>query len=307
MHTLHTLTYKRQHLPKSINYWLAGSYQLLLKLIYLLPLLLLATACAFKTVSRRKEITYLPASKNQEEQTLSVFAPSRRAPSHPVLIFVHGGNWTGGRKGLYNFFGNRLARKGVVAVIINYPLSPKARFDGMAMATAAAAKWTHQNIAIYGGDSARIYISGHSAGGHLAALVATDNTYFDSLGIKNPLKGAVMIDAAGLDMVGYLKEGGYRYNPEYLDVFTRDQTEWKRATPLHHLHHSIPPFLVFRGGKTYPSIIKSNEIFMDSLRKYQPSARYIIQKGRHHVPMITQFLWSYNVRYTDILKFMGVK
>ena len=276
-----------------------------MKLLFYIPLLLLATSCAFKTVRRIKEITYLEARDTREAQKLNIFASRKRSQKHPVLIFVHGGNWTSGHKGLYSYFGSRLARKGVVAVTINYPLSPEARFDGMAMATAASVKWVHQNITRYGGDSARIYISGHSAGGHLAALIATDTRYFDSLNIKSPLKGAVMIDAAGLDMYGYLKEGNYRQNPEYLEVFTRNQAEWKRATPLYQLHKGMPTFLIFRGGKTYPSIIKSNEKFIDSLRRYQPNAQYIVQKGKHHVPMVLQFFNSYNKRYDDILRFMG--
>jgi pimeloyl-ACP methyl ester carboxylesterase len=93
-----------------------------------------------------------------------------------------------------------MARKGVLTVIIEYPLSPEAQYQQMATASAKAVQWVKENIKGFGGDPDRIFVSGHSAGGHLAALISIRPEYFDSLSLPNPIKGLILIDAAGLDM-----------------------------------------------------------------------------------------------------------
>lgn len=267
----------------------------------LLIVSLLLPGCVLRGVRRTKHIVYSPKLGRQE---LNVFAPRSTRQKWPVLVFIHGGNWNAGKKELYSYLGNRLARKRILAVIIDYPLSPQVRYDGMAMASAEAVVWVKQHIQGYGGDSARIFVSGHSAGGHLAALIGTDNCFFDSLGVANPIKGLILIDAAGLDMYDYLSEQVPKGNREFLDVFTDRPAVWRQATPLTHLHAGMPPMLIFRGGKTYPSILASNEKFVKALRPYQPQLVYRVQKPKHHIAMITQFLYTYNPRYRDILRFM---
>lgn len=268
----------------------------------LLIVSLLLPGCVLRGVRRTKHIVYSPKLGGQQ---LNVFAPRSTKEKWPVLVFIHGGNWNAGKKELYSYLGNRLARKRILAVIIDYPLSHQVRYDGMAMASAEAVVWVKQHIQGYGGDSTRIFVSGHSAGGHLAALIGTDNRFFDSLGVTNPIKGLVLIDPAGLDMYDYLSEQVPKGNREFLDVFTDRPAVWRQATPLTHLHAGMPPMLIFRGGKTYPSILASNEKFVKALQPYQPQLVYRVQKPKHHVAMITQFLYTYNPRYQDILRFMA--
>ncbi|MEO6831786.1 MAG: alpha/beta hydrolase, partial [Chitinophagaceae bacterium] len=91
-------------------------------------------SCAFRRISRHKDIVYQAAEQKIPPQELSVFAPRmhKRDSLREVLIFIHGGNWIHGKKELYNWFGSRWARKGVVTVIIDYPLSPVADYRTMA-------------------------------------------------------------------------------------------------------------------------------------------------------------------------------
>lgn len=219
-------------------------------------------------------------------------------------MFIHGGNWNSGKRSLYSFLGNRMARKGIVTVVIEYPLSPQATYNDMATTAAQSVKWVQENIREYGGDPDKIFVSGHSAGGHLAALIAIRNEYFDSLGIANPIQGAILIDAAGLDMYGYLKEQQREEGHTHLNTFTTNQENWKAASPLYHLHSDMPPLLIYRGGETYPSIIKSNEKFVKALKVYVPEPHYHIQEDKKHIPMITQFFWTWNPRYDGIIHFM---
>lgn len=261
--------------------------------------MLLSTAgCAFRSVHRARHIVY------NSRQELNVFAPSKNKIPEPVFIFVHGGSWNKGNKKLYSFFGSRMARKGVVMVIPDYPKSPAAGYNEMAEAIAAAVKWTKENITAWGGDSNRIFISGHSAGGHLAALVSIKQDYFANLQMTNPVKGIVLIDAAGLDMYRYLQEEHFAETESYIQTFSNDPATWKQASPIYHLHQGMPPMLIYQGGKTYPSISISNERFTDSLKKYDVPFSYHILPGKKHVPMITQFFNPYNKRYKEILAFM---
>lgn len=264
-------------------------------------------SCAFKSINRNKNITYLPVDKTTDKpaQKLNVFAPKKSDDLKEVLIFVHGGSWNSGRKEIYNFFGTRWARKDVVTVIVDYPKSPKAGYDEMAMNVATAVKWVKENIKTYGGDPDKIFISGHSAGGHLAALVGIKKEYFERVGTANPLKGIILIDAAGLDMYGYLQGENFEPGNTYLNTFSNDPKIWKEASPLYFLHSNMPPMLIYRGSKTYPSIEESNEKFVTVLKAFVPKPNYTILSGKKHVPMITQFFNTSNNRYKEMKAFMA--
>ncbi len=221
-----------------------------------------------------------------------------------MLIFIYGGSWNSGRKGLYSFFGTRWARKDVLTVMVDYPKSPKAGYDEMAIDVAQAVKWVKENIQTFGGDLNKIFISGHSAGGHLAALVGIKKEYFERVGIANPLKGIILIDAAGLDMYGYLQGENFERGNTYLKTFSNDPKIWKEASPMYFLHKDMPPMLIYRGSKTYPSIEESNEKFVTALKAFVPQPNYTILNGKKHVPMITQFFNTGNGRYREIKAFM---
>jgi acetyl esterase/lipase len=266
----------------------------------------LINGCAFKSIIRDKNITYLNASGNKVPQTLNIFSPKKNQDLKPVFIFIHGGNWNSGKKSIYNFLGTRMSRKGIVTVIPDYPKSPSANFIEMADDVALAVKWVKENISKFGGDSNRIFISGHSAGGHLAALVTIKKEYFEKINIANPLKGLVLIDAAGLDMYNYMKEEGSQIK-SYTETFTNDTALWKQASPIYFLHSQIPPMLIYRGGRTYESISTSNEKFITALKKQKADFTYSIQKNKKHVPMILQFFNSNNKRYGEMIRFMKVK
>lgn len=258
------------------------------------------TSCA---VRKTASLTYQEGTSKFPAQQLDVYAPRKVKSPRPVLVFIHGGNWNSGKKSQYWPMGRNFARKGIVTVIIDYPLSPAANYDDMAKASARAVQWTVENIGQYGGDTSRLFLSGHSAGGHLAALIGLDDEYFKALNMKNPTTGLVLIDAAGLDMYNYLLEKKYPSDNNYIKTFTDDPAIWKKASPRYFLKQNMPPMLIYRGGDTYESIEKSTEAFMDDYRKYVPKPRYKVMKGKKHVPMIVQFFWPWNRYFGEIVKF----
>ena len=263
--------------------------------------MLLFSSCSRFYVNQKKDISFTPNQKLK----LDLYTPKKKTTAAKnVLVFVHGGNWESGSKSLYEFFGRGMARKEVITVVIDYRLYPDTTFAGMAMDVARSIKWVKDNIASYGGDPNSIYVSGHSAGGQLAALIATDDSYFDALKMKNPIKGCLLIDAFGLDMYTYLKkEEKYKYE-EYRTIFTKDQLEWKRGSPIYQLHEGMPKFMLFVGGKTYPNIVEGSNSFLSELKKYQTNAQLIYVPRKRHAGMIFSFANPRKKAYKQILTFM---
>ncbi len=275
-----------------------------MRIILAVGILFSLSGCIFNRIVRTNDITYQSATSGLTGQKLDIYAPRKSTSPKPVIIFIHGGNWNSGQKSTYQFLGKRFAHKGVVTVIIDYPLSPAATYDEMAKASAQSVNWVRQNISSYGGDTSRVFVSGHSAGGHLAALIAMDPRYFDALLLTKPIAGAVLIDAAGLDMYQYLLEMKYPATNTYIKTFTNDPATWKQASPRYYLNTETPPLLIYQGRKTYPSIEKGTKVFMKDLRAIRPDAHFKIQKGKKHIPMITQCFFPWNPLYHEIISFM---
>ena len=115
---------------------------------------------------RSKDVAYVPASApdfDKERHILDVYSPKEKAPNaagYPVVLFIHGGSWTSGNKNIYTFIGRRLAKQGVVAVVINYRLAPPVHVPEQVTDCARALAWTVNNIKQYGGDPARLFVMG---------------------------------------------------------------------------------------------------------------------------------------------------
>lgn len=278
----------------------------------LLLLLVVATEYALARPSRRSaNITYVPAtdsSYHSERHLLDVYAPKAPGPAlRPVVVFIHGGNWNSGNKNFYSFIGRRLAKQGVVAVVINYRLSPQVLVPQMADDCARAVIWTAAHITEYGGDPARIFLMGHSAGAGLAALLTADNRLFERRGVaQNPCKGAILDDPAGLDMYDYLQKMQYPGDEQYVVPFGRQPSVWQEVSAYHHVTAQTPPFLLFVGGETYPSIASSSAQFQQKLTVLGHHPYYQILPGKKHVPMVLQLYWSDNIIYRELRRFVGV-
>ena len=100
---------------------------------------------------------------------LDVF-PAARANA-PVLVFIHGGYWRSLDKSDFSFVAAPFVAAGAMVVVPNYSLCPAVRVDTIALQMAHALAWVHRHAAQHGGDAARCVVAGHSAGGHLAAML----------------------------------------------------------------------------------------------------------------------------------------
>ena len=256
------------------------------------------TSCASK---KYKNIAYL-SNSDSENPTLNIFKPrNKKFTNNQVLVFVHGGNWNSGDKKIYGFFGRNFAKKGITTVIVGYTLSPKADYNDMANEVAKAVEWTKENISKYNGNPDEIFLTGHSAGGHLVALIATNPKYLKD---KSIVKGVILNDAAGLDMKNYLEENPPTTQDDYIKTWSNNPETWKDASPIYFLNKTSPPFMIYTGGtKTYESIQVSNERFIKELHKFQPEVQPIVL-NKKHVAMMTQYFFPWSNRFDEIVDFM---
>lgn len=263
-------------------------------------LISISYSCAFRRVTRSKEITYLQAVDSLPEKHLNVFSPKKKG-EYPVLLFVHGGSWNSGNKEIYDFFGSRMARRKVVTVVIDYPLAPDYKIYAMEKAVVRAVHWIRDSIANYGGDPDQIYISGHSAGAHLAALTAMKASLFPE---GTPLKGAILNDPGGLDMDRYLADSGQTTGKKFIKSFTEDPKVWKAHSPINFLGETNVPLILMEGGKTYPSITQTVGIFRKAAEEKGIPLEYSFYPRKHHIPMMTQFFFTWTRGYRDVLGFI---
>jgi acetyl esterase/lipase len=238
------------------------------------------------------------------ENTLHVYH-QEQAKNQDVVVFIHGGSWSSGKKETYWWLGRNFAKKEVVSVIINYPLAPNATYKEMALACAQSLKWVKDSIGHYGGNPARIFVMGHSAGGHLAELINADPQYFNAVGIANPIRGIILNDAFGLDMKEYLTkaEKDHYYN-DFIRTFSADSSTWHLGSPLFYMENIKHPHLILYGTSTYDAIqIQSERIYKNLVAANVP-VELIKIEGKKHVPMISQMIWGRNQLYERIISFV---
>jgi|TARA_B110000467_G_C18226477_1_gene426120 arylformamidase len=172
----------------------------------------------------RLNIAYGSAPK----ETLDVFPPSNGRAGGPALIYIHGGYWQMSDKDDTTYIAPAFLDAGIAFIPLNYTLAPDAGVGVMVDECRRAIAWIWQNAAEIGVDPERLYIAGHSAGGHLTAMMlSTDWASIDPALPAAPLKGACAL--SGLydlepirltflnDVLGLSPDDAKQSSPLYLD------------------------------------------------------------------------------------------
>lgn len=174
-------------------------------------------------------------------QRLDVYAPVGQHAPLPTVVFFYGGRWSDGDKADYRFVGQALAAKDLVAVVADYRLYPRVRFPAFLEDGAMAVRWVRDHIQIYGGDPDNIFLMGHSAGAHIAAMLALDGRYLAAEGLSpTTLRGII-----GLS-------GPYDFLPftsaDVREIFAPAQ-DARQTQPIYFVDGDEAPLLLLAGGK----------------------------------------------------------
>jgi arylformamidase len=220
----------------------------------------------------------------------------------PVVVFVHGGAWQHGDKnhfGIYARLGQCFARHGIGMVSPNYRLSPAVKHPEHARDVARAFAWTYRNIAKYGGRPDELFLGGHSAGGHLAALVATDASYLKEQGLTlAAVRGAIPV--SGVYAVPN--------HPLLHRVFGKEPAGYQSASPINHVCAAAPPFLIIYADNDLPSCAGPGaQAFCNALRGKGCLAETCEAVHRNHISVLVDATTATDPVMQHVLAFVGAQ
>lgn len=209
----------------------------------------------------------------RQQCRLDVYAPVG-AEGFATIIWFHGGGLTGGEKYIPTY----LKEKGIGIVSVEYRLSPHAPLPAFLEDAAAATAWVFEHIASYGGDSTKIFISGHSAGAYLAAMVGMDARWLEPYG-HSPMELAGVVPVSGQVSTHFtVKRLRGDSGPELRVVVDE-------YAPLTYASKDLPPICLIVGDRKieYRNRVEENELLATSLRNLgHPNVEFHEMGGLDH-------------------------
>ncbi len=224
---------------------------------------------------------------------LDVVAPAVREAKHPAIIQIHGGSWVMGDKREQGWpLMSHLAANGWVCFNLNYRLSPGATFPDHLVDLKAGLAWVREHAEEWGIDPNFIAVTGGSAGGHLAALMAltaNDPEYQPGFQDADTSLQAAMPIYGVYDFTSRLGTNRLpfwyrRLERQIMKAFRDEEPEkFRRASPMDRIHPDIPPFFVIHGDRDTLAPVEEARSFANQLRKASKApVIYAELKGAQH-------------------------
>ena len=192
----------------------------------------------------------------------------------PILLFIHGGYWKAFDKDMFRFVAERFVEAGACVVLNNYDLCPSVTMDDITQQNRMALQWIYRNASAIGGDAGRIHVTGHSAGGHLTAMLmatkwADYGLPFDVINGAVPVSG--LFDLEPL-RVSYLNA----------DLHMSEEV-CRRNSPIHLLPDWMPPTTIAVGGGETDEFKRQSRIYTDACRAAGFEVSYLEVENHDHV------------------------
>ena len=214
------------------------------------------------------------------EETLDVFPAAQ--PGAPVLMFVHGGYWRILSSKEFSMAAPGPVARGYTVVVTNYTLCPKVTIPEITRQSRAALAWIYREIANYNGDPNRIFVSGHSAGGHQTAMLASTDWAADYGLPADLIKGAIPIS-------GVFDLRPIRYSWLQPLVQVTEETV-QRESPQLRIPDNGPPMLVTVGGGETAEFIRQSKDYLAAWQAQGMQGRYFEESDVNHFDAIKGFL-----------------
>lgn len=232
-------------------------------------------------------------------QTLDLYRPADATGPVPTVLFFYGGSWKGGHKEDYAFAGRALARAGFLVAVADYRVYPEVQFPAFVGDGAKAVKWLNENAAEYGGETTAIHLVGHSAGAHIAAMIALDRSFLSAEGLPGDILGR---------WVGLA--GPYAFHPSEIDyvsmVFDNLDNE-NAARPITFVDAAAPQALLLHGRADETVIPLHSERLAQALNDAGVAAAAHFYDGIGHAKLVlslTDPFTGFAPAFTDTVRFL---
>jgi acetyl esterase/lipase len=225
-----------------------------------------------------KDLPYKTNAETQYERDrckLDLYLPAK-GEEFATVVWFHGGNIQAGDKAgdIAVVFARRFAGEGIAVASVNYRLHPKVHYPAYIEDAAAAFAFVRREIVKHGGSADRVFISGHSAGGYLTAMVGMDGRYLSAHGLK-PADVAGLMPVAG-QMITHSTVREERGIPKTQPVIDE-------AAPAYHARADAPPLLNMVGSQDLPARAEENRYFVAAMKAAgHQDVTYLEVEGRNH-------------------------
>jgi len=232
---------------------------------------------------------------NSPREILDIYAADKTGG--PVLVYIHGGYWRSGSKEDNCNFVPTFTKRGATVVLVEYDLCPQVTVTDIVRQTRSAIAWVCKNIIRYSGDPARIYVSGHSAGGHLTAMALAHDWATEGLPL-DCIKGAVATSGVfDLEMVPKISvQEQVKLTPEAA----------KLNSPFLNAPKVKCPLVVAVGSDEPKGWQRMSEDYYNYCKQQGMSAEYLIVPGANHYTMSEQLLDETNPLAQAMIKQMKI-
>jgi len=212
-------------------------------------------------------------------ELLDIYAADK--PAGPVLVYIHGGYWRSGSKEDNCNFVPTFTQRGATVVLVEYDLCPQVTVSDIVRQTRSAIAWTYKNIVRYGADPAKLFIAGHSAGGHLTGMALAHDWEKDGLP-RDLIKGAVATSGVyDLQMVMQISvQEDVRMTPEIAAA----------NSPMIHPPRVMCPLLVAVGGAEPKGWQQMSEDYFQFAKQHGMNATYLVEPDANHYTMSEHLL-----------------
>jgi arylformamidase len=209
------------------------------------------------------DLRYGPDERNR----IDYFAADAQGP---VLVFIHGGYWQMRAKEDFSFLALGPLAHGMHVAFVGYTLAPAKRLSGIVDEVQAAITWLVERAGEFGGDPARLFVSGWSAGGHLAALSLDDPAVAGALAIS----GIYDLEPIRLCYIN--------------DKLRLDAAEARRLSPLHRMPARSAPLVIAFGGDELPELRRQSETYAAARGRAGLPGRLARLAGHNHFTILEE-------------------
>src|SRR5690606_3332706 len=207
-------------------------------------------------------------------QSLGIFPAAN--PDGRVLLYFHGGGWTNGYKEWMYFMAPALNALGITFVSGGYRLAPTHVFPTAFQDCARAVEWLRQNVDQWGGDPDKLFVSGHSAGGHYGAVLAVTDEALPGVPCSSALRGVAPV--SGTYYFG--EDSGLAVRPRFLGPAELGAEQ--EASPIRHVRAGLPPFLVTWAEDEFPHLKRQAHEMIQALQDAQVDVSTLELPGCNH-------------------------